>query len=239
MFNLAIKEIIQETSTVKTFVFDKPSDFSFKPGQFCWISLPEHPSLGRSPMAIASGTKESELRFSIREWGELTSKLFEYQRGDLVTISRPEGTAFPLDISEGKIIHGIAGGTGITPIRSIYHSLDGEKTKMKIFYGVKTPADFLYEEDLSKWEAILIVETPHPHWKGHVGKITDLLRKEHVEVANGICYVCGPTPMMKSVVKILREMGFSPDQIYVSLERMENGKVIGPVYPVSNPIVGF
>lgn len=239
MPNLAIKDIIDETANVKTFVFERPRDFQFKPGQFCWISLPNQPKLGRSPMAIASGMNESELKFSIRAWGDLTTALFKAQVGDIITISDPEGTWFPLEMAEGRTIHGIAGGTGITPIRSLLHSIDPSKTKMKVFYGVKTPSDFLYKKELPQWDAELIVENPDDKWDGKTGLVTDLLTRANLDVDNGICHVCGPTPMMANTVAVLKKLGFTPDRIFVSLERMEKGKVIGPVYPVSNPIVGF
>ncbi len=239
MPDLEIKSIIDEAPNVKTFVFEKPSDFTHAPGQFCWISLPDHPKLGKSPMAIASGTKESLLKFSIRAWGDLTKKLFELDVGDVVTISSPEGTWFPTEMTEGRPLYGIAGGTGITPVRSLRYSIDLKNSEMQIFYGVRTPHDFLYKKELSQWNARLIVEKPDASWTSDVGLVTDLLNKDVLDVERGLCHVCGPRPMMVNVVKVLKDLGFAPDRIYVSLERMEKGKVIGPVFPVSNSIVGF
>ena len=190
-------------------------------------------------MAIASGMKESVLKFSIRAWGNLTKKMFEQRVGDVISVSEPEGTWFPIEKTKGRIIYGIARGTGIAPIRSTLHSISHDNTKMKVFYGVKRPHSFLYKSELPKWDVELIVEESDSSWSGNVGQVSDLLKGAKLDVTNGICHVCGPTQMMASVVKVLKEMGFDSNRIYVSLEKVVKGRVIGPVYPVSNPMVDF
>ena len=57
IYNLEVQEIITETPNTKSIIFNRPSDFQHKPGQFSWIKIPSIPNK-KVPMAIASGSKE-------------------------------------------------------------------------------------------------------------------------------------------------------------------------------------
>lgn len=242
-FNLPIEDIITETSDTKTFILAKPRGFNHFPGQFSWLSLPSLTSSSqpfpRTPMAIASGIHEKHLIFTFRSWGYLTDKLFTSRIGDEFTVSQPLGTSIPLDLFNTKRVICIGGGTGITPIRSLFLSINSD-TPFKLFYGARTPFDIVYKNKLSEWNSSIIVERAEnsPTWSGPLGFVTKLLTNDLFHKDN-ICYICGPFPMMQNVVSSLRKIGFQPENLYVSLEKLENDEVIGPVFPVSDPNVVF
>jgi len=176
---------------VKSFIFDRPDGFSFKPGQYCWISLPNS-DYQPAPMAIASGNKEDYLKFSIRAWGDLTNALFGASIGDEVTIDGPHGSGFPEEKLENQTtIHLIAGGTGITPVRSLVHSLNGMGQK-SVYYGAKSPEELLYQDQLSSWPGTvhLTVDQGNENWSGNIGLVTDLL--EPVEFSGGLPFCMWP-----------------------------------------------
>jgi len=245
-YNVKIKNIIDETSDVKTFILTKPKGFKFKSGQFIWVSLKDPgPDIPKFPMAIASGLNEQHLMFSIKSWGDPTKAIFELKKGDKVAVSDALGTYLPFNNFVGTNLYLIAGGTGITPIRSVLTSIQDEKmkklrSKTILYYGAKTPSDFLYKDEFKKWQAKTIVETKEGHdkWKGNLGFVTKLLTNE-MDSVNGICFVFGPYPMMQNVVSILKSLGFTEDQIYVSIEKMIDNQVIGPIFPVSDSNVSF
>jgi NAD(P)H-flavin reductase len=189
-------------------------------------------------MAIASGNLNGKLEFSIRAWGKLTNELFKKQPGEEVTIDGPYGTYFPVDqIDENTLVYLIAGGTGITPIRSLIKSIT--KGKKIVYYGAKKPAELLYREEFEEWDADvnLIVDQGDASWGGQVGLVTELLTKLK---PYGYFFVCGPNPMEQVVVDLLRENGISDNRIYVSLEKFdEHGNVVGPVLPVSDEKVPY
>ncbi|MFV2015578.1 MAG: hypothetical protein ACC656_09140 [Candidatus Heimdallarchaeota archaeon] len=148
----------------------------------------------------------------------------------------------PFDNFVSANIYLIAGGTGITPIRSVLNSLHNKKMKSRtiLFYGVKSPKDFMYTDEFDSWNVKTIVEnySEADKWNGNVGYVTKLLTNE-MDFKHGICFVCGPNPMMQNVVSILKSIGFTEDQLFVSIEKMINNQVIGPVFPVSDHNVPF
>ena len=124
-FDVTIEKIIIETPAIRTFVLKRPKDFTNLPGQFSWLTLPSlriGNDFPKTPMAIGSGIDEKELFFSFRDWGYLTKKFFELQKGDKLSISQPLGSSLPLDIFKTSNILCLAGGTGIVPISSFITS---------------------------------------------------------------------------------------------------------------------
>ena len=217
-FDIVIKNIIQETPDVKTFILVKPLNFSHLPGQFCWLTLPSLRNVGdsfpRTPMAIASGIHDNELVFSFRNWGFLTEKFFKLNLGDVLSVSDPLGTAIPLQLFESRDIICIAGGTGLTPVRSLMLSLDSNH-KPDLYYGAKTPSDILYREELKSWHSKVIVERSNgsDNWNGDLGYVTKLL-PPNLQIKDKICYICGPYPMMQNTVNVLKQLGF-PDLFFL------------------------
>ena len=228
-----IKNIKEETATVKTFILSKQKNYTFRPGQFCWLSLEEEGELNL-PMAIASGQLEKELRITMKNWGENTQKFFNLKKGNQIFLSDAMGTYIPFNNFVGTPFYLIAGGTGIAPIRSVLNSIKNKKLKSKtqLFYGVKTPDDFIYEADFEHWQIHTIVEEGDDEGN-EVGFVTKLLSSD-LDTINGICFVCGPYQMLQNVISLLQELGFTKDQIYVSIEKIVDGHVIGPVFPVSD-----
>ncbi len=63
------------------------------------------------------------------------------------------------------------------------------------------------------------IDVPAPGWTGKVGLVTTLLDDLDLDVNN--CYVvsCGPDVMLKFVTLKLLDVGFRPEQIYLSMNR--------------------
>lgn len=240
MFNpLPITGTKMEAPGIKTFTFDRPDTFQHQPGQYAWLRLEGSDPNHRVPIAIASGTLEPIIMFSIRAWGRLTQELFKLEVGDRVLVSGPQGNGFP---TSDLPVLAVAGGTGITPVRSLIHSLPSGKGQVKVYYGARTSNDFLYKEELEKWSVIRVVERPSDNEIHPTGYVTNFLRQTFLgdlSPNTALAFTCGPMPMMKAAIQVIQEKGFSAERIYVSLERLVNGEVVGPVLPASDPLVGF
>jgi NAD(P)H-flavin reductase len=63
------------------------------------------------------------------------------------------------------------------------------------------------------------VDVADESWDGHVGVVTTLLDKVNFTLANAVVVVCGPPVMMKFGTLKLLQMGFDPNDIYLSMEK--------------------
>ena len=226
IYNLEVQEIITETPNTKSIIFNRPSDFQHKPGQFSWLEIPSIPNK-KVPMAIASGSKEENLMFTVKKWGTFSEKLVESKKDDIISISEPLGTSIPLSLFSNHDIYAIAGGTGITPIRSLIHSLDKE---INVFYGVRTINDFIYKNEIVNWHIKKTVEIDSNtnDSKIKLGLVTSLLTQKELKSA-GIYFICGPKIMMELTIQKLLEFGIPDKNIFASIEKIVDDKVIGPV----------
>ncbi|HUX17289.1 MAG TPA: hypothetical protein VMW52_12510 [Phycisphaerae bacterium] len=85
----------------------------------------------------------------------------------------------------------------------------------------------------------MTIDRPEPGWTGKVGVVTTLLDAigSEVDIPNAYAFTCGPEIMLKFVTQTLLEKGFTPEQIYLSMNRRMScgiGKCgrcnIGPYY---------
>ncbi|KAF4125187.1 cytochrome-b5 reductase, partial [Geosmithia morbida] len=135
----------------------------------------------------------------------------------------------------------VAGGTGITPmyqlIRAIFNN-PADKTKVTLVFGNVTEEDILLKKELRELEnrypqrfrAFYVLDKPPSGWSGHSGFINkDLLKTVLPEPkeSNIKVFVCGPPGLMNTISgnKVspkdqgeltgqLKELGYSPDQVY-------------------------
>jgi NAD(P)H-flavin reductase len=210
------------------FKFDN-KDLGHMPGQFAEISIP---GFGEAPISISSSpTKKGGFEMVIRNVGKVTDALHRLKPGDPVGIRGPFGPPFPMDESKDHDLLFIAGGIGLVPLRSaINYALDNRDDygKIIILFGCADPAQRLFTDELAQWAGradLLFLETvDRPGagpWNGNVGVITTLFPKvkDLIDPASTTAFIVGPPVMFKFVVIELRALGFSDEDILVSLER--------------------
>ena len=251
-----VDKIINETENVKTFKLRllNESDarrFSFNPGQFIIVSVF---GVGEAPFAIASSPLVKDyFEISVRAIGNVTRALHGLGEGDVVGVRGPLGNGYPLDELKGKNVVFIAGGTGLFGVSSLLWYIYENRSffnDVMLFYGTRTPKDFMRKYDIDVWrnriDVYLTVDRADVSWKGHVGLVTSFLDEIPLPKKEVAFIVCGPPLMMKATYRKLLSLGYSPNQIYVSLERqmkcgigkcgrcmLSNGKFVckdGPVF---------
>ncbi len=240
-----ITDIIEETPNIKTFAFKPERPISFRTGEFVELAVP---GLGEAPFTPSSNPKiEDSMEVTIMDVGKVTSRLHQMKKGDFVAVRGPYGKGYPLADFQGKEILIVGGGVGLAPLRSLILALLNDIDKYKklvVKYGARSPEDIVYKGETKEWmndkrlDLELTVDRGDSKWKGNVGLITTLLKKDiGVDIKNSVAIVCGPPIMMKFTTFKLVELGYQDKDMYLSMEKNMScgiGKCghcrIGPYY---------
>ncbi|MBQ8397040.1 MAG: FAD/NAD(P)-binding protein [Clostridia bacterium] len=230
-----ITDIRDETPDVKTFRVNAPEGgklFEHMPGQCAMLCAP---GVSEAMFSITSSPTNKEYQeFSIKKCGELTDYLHSLQVGDQITVRGPYGNHFPVETElKGKNLLFIAGGIGLAPLRSVInYVLDNRADygRVDILYGSRSADDLVQRKEIeevwSKTEGVnvhLTIDREQEGWDGHVGFVPAYLKELNFQ-NDCIALLCGPPIMIKFCLAALKEMGFSTEQVYTTLElRMKCG----------------
>lgn len=216
-----ILKVTHETQYEWTFRVE--TDIVAKPGQFLQLSIPQ---IGEAPISV-SESGEGWLEFTIRSVGKVTNCIFEKEAGDTLFLRGAYGNGWPMEELKGKHIVVIAGGTGVSPVRSLlnYNVKNKDFAKsVNLIAGFKNRDSILFKSDLEKWRENFntTFTLDNDEIEGfHKGMVTayikDLPVKEWGE--DYAVVVVGPPIMMKFVGLELLKCGFDEKKIWMSFER--------------------
>ena len=211
-----ILDIEEVTHDVKSFKVEKPEGYSFIPGQATEVSI-NVPGLRneKRPFTFTSLNSSDFLEFTIKIYSErngITSELGKLKPGAELIIRDVWG-----DISfKGDGVF-IAGGAGITPFLSIFRELHYRKkigSNMLIFAN-KTREDIILESEL-KWllgDSFINILSEERSQGYSFGFITEEFLKTNIPALQINYYLCGPPPMMNTVLRHLGDLGISQSSI--------------------------
>ncbi len=223
---------------IKSFrlTFDRDEDraaFSYLPGQFAELSLY---GTGESPIGIASSpTEEGHLLFTVKRTGAVTRELHASAPGRKMGVRGPLGHPFPWQRMEGKNLLIVSGGFAFTTLRSsLVYMLDPANRQrfgwITAVYGAREPGELLYKGSLREWSArsdiefISTIDREKQGWDGRVGLVPNVVKERAPKSENALAIVCGPPIMIRFTIPVLLGLGFSKDEIILSLEnRMKCG----------------
>jgi ferredoxin-NADP reductase/DMSO/TMAO reductase YedYZ heme-binding membrane subunit len=228
---LRVASINQETPNVRTFrlqaVDGGDLPFRYLPGQYMNLSLLiDGKRVNRSYTITSTPTREATCELTVkREDMGLSSRFLHdiIREGDLLSVSAPAGR-FTFTGTEANSVVLIAGGVGITPLMSILRALTDRYWKGEIYlvYCVRQESEFIFAQELESLRkqhgnfllCVTISRPQNSNWTGHQGRITEeLLVRTIPNLPRRLCYVCGPTPMMETVMGLLRKVGVPDSQI--------------------------
>ena len=139
-----IKEIIDETPTIKTFKFDWDMEKLGRPnpGEFVMVWNFQN----EKPMSI-SQINDDELAITVKNIGKFTSQLHELSVGDKIGIRGSYGNGFDNSF-ECKNIIAIGGGVGMAPINAIASDLIKKGNNVEVIAAAVTKDELLYADSL-------------------------------------------------------------------------------------------
>lgn len=133
--------------------------------------------------------------------------------GTEVTVSEPLGVFTYEPLRDAKTVIGIAGGSGITPFRSLAKAIaDGdEDAEMILLYGSRTLEDAIFQEEFKALEGPkfkLVNVLSHEEQEGcEHGFITADLIKKYAPAGEYSIFLCGPQAMYDFVDKEIATLG--------------------------------
>jgi len=231
---MRVEEIVIETEdkNIKTFSVkflndEDAANFNYLPGQFAQLSILGE---GEAPFGIASSpTEPGKLQFTVNKAGVLTTALHNLEEGEIIGVRGPLGNCFPLEVIEGKDTIIIGGGFAFTTLRSLTNYILYKENRSRfgnvvVIYGARSPGLLLYRDELEKWEGRtdldlhLTVDSADEDWQRKVGVVPNIVKEIAPSPENAYAVVCGPPIMIKFTLPVLRDLGFPPERIVLSLE---------------------
>jgi len=226
---VAITDVAMETAdkNIKTFRLEFVDDrFEYRCGQFAEVFVPGQ---GESPFGMASSPMDDGLEFTVSRAGRVTTAMHNLEVGESLGVRGPLGNGFPLDDLQGKNLVLIGGGFGFTTLRSLtryvlHEANRGRFLEHSVIYGAREPGLLLYTAELDEWaqrtdmNLHLTIDREAPGWDGRVGFVPQVVEQVAPCPDNAVAIVCGPPIMIKFTLPVLRELGFEPEQVLLSLE---------------------
>ena len=220
-----VAEVIEQSADTKTFWLEADASKGtealawFSAGQYLSVSLEIGPMKLTRPYSLSSSPREALAgRYGLtikRVEGGLASNyiLDNWTVGTEVEVSEPLGVFTYEPLRDAKVIIGVAGGSGITPFRSLAKAIaDGdEDAEMILLYGSRTLADAVFQEEFKALEGPkfkLVNVLSHETQEGcEQGFITAELIKKYAPAGEYSIFLCGPQAMYNFVDKEIATLG--------------------------------
>lgn len=229
-YTLTLKEIRDVAVGTRLFVFDKPAEYVFKAGQYVALEVAkvegievDTRGLVRS-FSLASAPYEENLYFAMRQGESSFKQIFwQMQPGDTVTITKPVGFFVLPPEEDMRPIVFLAGGIGITPVRSILKQAEYEKSQrhFTLFYANRFVEDAAFFEEiknvaLPNFRFVNVLsksEEPCAPKNDERGYICEPVLKKYVsDIAGCIYYIVGSPQFSEAIEKMLVDLGIPKEQ---------------------------
>lgn len=210
--------------------FDKPAGFAFRPGQCVDLTLlhsfPADAGGKIHTFSLANAPHEDVLMIATRlRDTAFKRELSKMPLGTEVQIEGPSGSLV-LHNNPARAAVLLAGGIGVTPIRSILLYAAKEKLPHRIlfFYANRRPEDAAFLDELIQLErqnpnytlvpTMTQMDKSTRPWTGERGHIDQaLLTKRLREVKSPIYYIVGPPGLVNGLRGLLSQTGIDEDEI--------------------------
>jgi predicted ferric reductase len=231
-YDFKVSRVVMETPTV-TSVYIKAAKgngmLTVKPGQFVLIRILNRAFWWQEhPFSVSWVPQGNELRLTIRNVGTYTRKIANLKPGARVFISGPYGR-LTSDVMTTKKQLLIAGGIGITPLRSLSEQAAKEGTNAVVVYANRDASDVPLKKEMDKIGAspnvaVRYVFSDEKPAKGRlIGRVDgDMIRHLVSDFKSRDIYLCGPPAMMAALVRDLHALGVPAEQIHLERFALHN-----------------
>ena len=223
--HLKVAKVVEHSGDVKTFWLEADPEKGtqalawFSAGQYLSVSLDVGPVKLTRPYSLSSSPREAlEGRCSLTikriEGGLATNYILDnWAVGTQVKASEPLGVFTYEPLRDAKTVIGVAGGSGITPFRSLAKAIaDGdEDASMILLYGSRTLGDAVFQEELKALESerfklVNVLSDEEKDGCEH-GFITAELIRKYAPAGDYSIFLCGPQAMYDFVDKEIAALG--------------------------------
>ncbi|MDD2766758.1 MAG: FAD-dependent oxidoreductase [Candidatus Moranbacteria bacterium] len=229
---ITLKEIRDVADGTRLFVFDKPEGYVFKAGQYVAMEVPkmdeietDKRGLVRS-LSLSSAPFESELYFAMRH-GESSFKqtCWKLEPGNTVVITKAVGF-FVLPEADTRPIVFLAGGIGVTPVRSILKQAEYEKSERNFIflYSNRFTKDAAFDEEMKQiqlphYRYVTVLSrsedpcAPENDERGYICEET--IKKYIQDIPNCLYYIVGSPQFSEAIEKTLIDLGIPKEQCHM------------------------
>lgn len=183
-------------------------------GQFFIWHFPDFRHWWRSnPFSLSAAPDGQMLRLTAKAVGPGSAALRDLPVGTRVFAEGPYGAFTSMHRTKPALLL-IAGGIGVTPIRSLLEDVDGQVT---VLYRVRTEADAVLLPEL---QTLASVRGAQVHvLTGRTGSGSPPFEPGNLvalvpDIAERDIYVCGPPAMMTAVLRSLRQLEIPRRQVH-------------------------
>lgn len=217
-----VERIVPETPEVNSvYITGRNLErFRILPGQFMIVRFLQRGLWWEAhPFSLSCAPNGEYLRLSIKAVGDFTRKVPGIRVGTPVLIDGPHGVMTPRLLCADKVLL-IAGGIGITPLRSLAEHFTTRGRDVALLYGNRTldGIAFCGELDRLAREHGLVVHhilSHEPNWPGEKGFVDrERIQRLAPDVLERDVYLCGPPPMMVAVRRALAELGLPSARVH-------------------------
>jgi predicted ferric reductase len=171
------------------------------------------------PFSISHLPQNNEIRITPKELGDFTGKIKDLAPDTKVLIEGPYGAFTSMFGTSNKVLF-IAGGIGITPIRTLMEDMLQKGKDVILLYGNKSKEDIVFKNELeevaqkypAKISYVLSEETDFPGERGYIDE--EKIKRLVPDFINRDIYLCGPPPMMDKLITVFKNFGVRDSQLH-------------------------
>ena len=214
MRTVSVREVKDESPTVRTIFFKDALCAKAKAGQFVMVWIP---GVDEIPLGLSSFNPKSRIcSVTVAQVGEATEALNKRKAGDLIGVRGPFGNYFEIAGEKALVI---GGGIGLAPLMPLVERLVEMGYLSSIMIGARTRGGRIFLDRLRKAAegGIELIVTTDDGSYGVKGLVTDPLDRVLSSSSFDVIYACGPEDMLYTVYHISEKYRVP---LQVSLERI-------------------
>ena len=219
-FQFRVDHLVKETPAVTSVYItgQNLAKFKIKAGQFLLLRfLAKGYWWQEHPFSLSCAPNGSYLRLSIKASGDFTKTISQLPVGTKILIDGPYGVFTEKPDTRPKVLL-IAGGIGITPLRSLAEQMLQHGKDILLLYANRNAQEIALKnelEQLSKSGSLKLVHilSDEPSYQGETGYLDfDKLKRLAPDLLEREVFLCGPGPMMDKIRRDLKNLGL-PRQV--------------------------